>query len=161
MQIQAELDRFHREREVFRTSGIRSEGFSLPRQHSLKHYSHGIQEFGALNGLCSSITESAHIRAVKKPYRRSNRHNALGQMLLTNQRLDKLAAARVDFTSRGMLLGPCIPLLSLIDDTDPPPDELSSASSITDEEGLNGAESGPVDGNAIQAEVVLSRRSGV
>ena len=30
-------------------------------------------------------------------------------MLLTNQRLDKLAASRVDFMSRGMLNGPCLP----------------------------------------------------
>ena len=33
---------------------------------------------------------------------------ALGQMLLTNQRLDKLAAAQVDFTVRGMLEGTCL-----------------------------------------------------
>ncbi len=46
--------------------------------------------------------ESKHIKAVK---RRSNRYKALGQMLLTNQRLDKLAAAHVDFTDRGMLDG--------------------------------------------------------
>lgn len=29
-------------------------------------------------------------------------------MLLTNQRLDKLAASRVDFTERGMLQGTCL-----------------------------------------------------
>ena len=29
-------------------------------------------------------------------------------MLLTNQRLDKLAAACVDFTDRGMLEGTCL-----------------------------------------------------
>jgi hypothetical protein len=29
-------------------------------------------------------------------------------MLLTNQRLDKLAAAYVDFTDRGMLDGTCL-----------------------------------------------------
>ncbi|EGO21962.1 hypothetical protein SERLADRAFT_441174 [Serpula lacrymans var. lacrymans S7.9] len=61
--------------------------------------------FGAPNGLCSSITESKHIKAVKEPWRRSNRYNALGQMLLTNQRLDKLAASQVDFIERGMLSG--------------------------------------------------------
>ncbi|KIJ58132.1 hypothetical protein HYDPIDRAFT_171393 [Hydnomerulius pinastri MD-312] len=60
-------------------------------------------EFGAPNGLCSSITESRHITAVKRPWRRSNRYEALGQMLLTNQRLDKLSAARVQFADRGML----------------------------------------------------------
>ncbi|KAF9553018.1 hypothetical protein CPC08DRAFT_728207 [Agrocybe pediades] len=65
-----------------------------------------IREFGAPNGLCSSITESKHIKAVKEPWRRSNHYEALGQMLVTNQRLDKLAAARVDFKSRGMLAAP-------------------------------------------------------
>jgi hypothetical protein len=100
--IDAAIERFHREREVFIEVGIR-EDFSLPRQHSLMHYSSLIRLFGVPNGICSSITESKHIEAVKKPWRRSSRNQPLGQMLLTNQRLDKLAAARVDFKSRGML----------------------------------------------------------
>ncbi|KAG2072656.1 hypothetical protein BDR04DRAFT_1127553 [Suillus decipiens] len=49
-----------------------------------------------------------HIKAVKGPWRWSSKYNALSQMLLTNQQLDKLAAARVDFTSRGMLNGTCL-----------------------------------------------------
>ncbi len=102
------LQRFHRYREIFRTTGIRSDGFNLPRQHSLIHYCKLIRAFGAPNGLCSSITESKHIKAVKEPWRRSSRFEALSQMLLTNQRLDKLAAARVDFADRGMLLGTCL-----------------------------------------------------
>ena len=97
------LTNFYTFREVFRTSGVRPTGFSLPRQHSLSHYSHLIKEFGAPGGVCSSITESCHITAVKKPWRCSNRYQALGQMLLTNQRLDKLAAARVNFVNCGML----------------------------------------------------------
>jgi hypothetical protein len=64
--------------------------------------------FGAPNGLCSSITESKHIKAVKEPWRQSSRYKALGQMLLTNQQLDKLAAARIDFSTRGMLKGTCM-----------------------------------------------------
>ena len=72
------------------------------------HYRLHIENFGAPNGLCSSITESKHIVAVKKPWRRSNRYEALGQMIKTNERLDKLAAARVDFTERGMLEGSCL-----------------------------------------------------
>lgn len=67
-----------------------------------------IRAFGAPNGLCSSITESKHIKAVKEPWRRSNRFEALAQMLLTNQRLDKLAASRVDFAKRRMLEGTCL-----------------------------------------------------
>jgi hypothetical protein len=99
------LQRFHHYREIFRTSGVRAEGFNLPRQHSLIHYVRLIRAYGAPNGLCTSITESKHIKAVKEPWRRSNRYDALSQMLLTNQRLDKLAAARVDFANRGMLEG--------------------------------------------------------
>ncbi|KAH9010076.1 hypothetical protein EDB85DRAFT_2077509 [Lactarius pseudohatsudake] len=102
------LKRFHRHREIFREVGVRIKGFNLPRQHSLVHYTKLIRAYGAPNGLCSSITESKHIKAVKEPWRRSNRFDALSQMLLTNQRLDKLAAARVDFTNRGMLKGTCI-----------------------------------------------------
>jgi hypothetical protein len=100
------LRRFHKYREIFITTGVRDD-FSLPRQHSLSHYPLLIRQFGAPNGLCSSITESKHIKAVKEPWRRSSKFNALGQMLRTNTRLDKLAAAHVDFTARGMLDGPC------------------------------------------------------
>ena len=97
------LLRFHSFREVFMP--IRPKGFSLPRQHSIIHYPALIRLFGAPNGICSSITESKHIRAVKEPWRRSSRNQALFQMLTTNQRLDQLIAARDDFTKRGMLDG--------------------------------------------------------
>jgi len=101
--LDAALHNFRQLHEVFRIPGVRPTGFSLPRQHTLFHYRRQIEDFGAPGGLCSSITESRHITAVKKPWRRSNRFNALGQMLQTNQRLDKLAAMRSDFISRGML----------------------------------------------------------
>jgi hypothetical protein len=103
--IQVAIDRFHHFRDIFQVLGVRPTGFSLPRQHSLSHYHHLIRLFGSPNGLCSSITESKHIKSVKEPWRRSNRCNALGQILMTNQRLDKLAASRVDFKSRDMLRG--------------------------------------------------------
>ena len=67
------------------------------------HYHDNIKNFGAPNGLCSSITESKHIAAVKRPWRRSNRYKALSQILKVNERLNKLAAARADFSNRGML----------------------------------------------------------
>ena len=103
--IQDALDRFHHHRKVFLVLGVHLAGFSLPRQHSLTHYHHLIRLFGAPNGLCLSITESKHIKAVKQPWRCSNRCNALGQILITNQRLDKLAATRSDFEACGMLNG--------------------------------------------------------
>lgn len=105
------LNRFHEYRTIFTEVGVRPDGFALPRQHSLVHYHSLIQAVGAPNGLCSSITESKHITAVKKPWRRSNRHKALGQMLLTNQRLDKLAATNVDFAERGMLEDTCLKVI--------------------------------------------------
>ncbi|KAF8806880.1 hypothetical protein BYT27DRAFT_7223998 [Phlegmacium glaucopus] len=101
-QIDAAVKCFHNERQIFLTLGIR-DNFLLPRQHSLLHYRSLIQMFGAPNGICSSITESKHIKAVKEPWRRSSRNNPIREMLCINQRLDKLAAARVDFNKRGML----------------------------------------------------------
>ncbi|RXW19707.1 hypothetical protein EST38_g6140 [Candolleomyces aberdarensis] len=82
---------FHTHRQIFINLGI-CDHFCLPCQHSLIHYCLLIQQFGAPNGLCSSITESKHIKAVKQPWRCSNRNNPLSQMLLTNQRMDKVAA---------------------------------------------------------------------
>ena len=95
--LEGAITRFHTFREVF--APIRgANGFSLPRQHSIVHYPMLIRLFAAPNGLCSSITESKHKRAVKEPWRLSNRNQAIYQMLKTNQRLDKLSAASVDFT---------------------------------------------------------------
>ena len=137
-QIDAAVARFHQEREIFIETDVRSD-FLLPRQHSMSHYRFLIQQFGAPNGLCSSITESRHITAVKEPWRRSNRNEPLGQMLLTNQHLDKLAASRVDFFTRGMLQGP---LLTSSLDIDPaherPPPNPGEGDSIGDAEVVEG-----------------------
>ena len=73
--------------------------FSLPCQHTAEHYLELIHLFDAPNGLCSSIMENKYIKAVKKPWWWFNRFNTLGQMLITNQRLDKLVAAHVNFTN--------------------------------------------------------------
>jgi hypothetical protein len=102
------LQRFHHHHEIFRASGVHVEGFNLLRQHSLIHYLKMIRAYGAPNSLCSSIMESKHIKAVKEPWQHSSRFEALSQMLLTNQRLDKLAAARVNFANHGMLKGTCL-----------------------------------------------------
>ncbi|KAG1717759.1 hypothetical protein EDD22DRAFT_983820 [Suillus occidentalis] len=109
-QIQDALHRFHHYRKIF---DLVVPTFSLPRQHSMIHYTDMIRLFGAPNRLCSSITESKHIKAVKEPWRWSSRHNALGQMLVTNQCLDKLAASCVDFDARGMLTGTILSIAAL------------------------------------------------
>ncbi|KAI6024354.1 hypothetical protein EDC04DRAFT_2869494 [Pisolithus marmoratus] len=95
------LDCFHLYHEVFWNAEVVMT-FSLPQQHTMKHYPYLICQFGVPNGLCSSITESKHIKAVKRPYWHTNHFQALGQMLLINQRLDKLAAACVDFQDHGI-----------------------------------------------------------
>lgn len=141
--VEAAIQRFHEHREIFRTTGVR-DSFSLPRQHSLVHYRANIELFGAPGGLCSSITESRHITAVKKPWRRSSRYNALGQMLLTNQRLDKLAAARTDFVERGMLNASRIP---------PPASDKNH--DAEDDDG------GEVDDERVEGNVILARRRGM
>ena len=107
--IDAVVNRSHQERTIFLTTSMRVH-LSLPRQHAMVHYRKLIELFGVPNGLCSSITESKHIRVVKEPWQRSNRFNALGQMLVMNQRIDKLAAARRWFMEHGMLDGPLLPV---------------------------------------------------
>ena len=102
--FQERVAQFHELRKIFIASGVRA-SISLPRQHALSHYFLSIQLFGSPNGLCSSITESKHIKAVKEPWRRSNRHKALSQILQTLLRLEKLAALRRLFASQGMLKG--------------------------------------------------------
>ena len=96
------LKHFHYFRTIFQETGMRPQGFSpLPRQPAMLHYISRL--FGAPNGLYSSSTESKHIKAVKEPWRRSNHFDAIMQMMITNQRLDKIWAMQVDFTRRGML----------------------------------------------------------
>ena len=108
-EIEAAIRHFHNFRQVFISGAVPvATTFSLPRQHSMKHYPDLIRLWGAPNGLCSSLTECKHIKAVKEPWRQSSKYEALGQMLLTNQHLDKLAASHVDFESRGMLNQSCL-----------------------------------------------------
>ncbi|KAG2122561.1 hypothetical protein BD769DRAFT_1629210 [Suillus cothurnatus] len=85
--------RFHQYHEIFKDTEIVST-FSLPRQHSIKHY--------------NTLIRLLHIKAVKEPWRRSSCYKALGQMLVTNQHLDKLTASRQDFYAHGMLNGTCL-----------------------------------------------------
>jgi hypothetical protein len=175
-QVDEALSRFHHYRIIFQETGVRAEGpsgISLPRQHSLVHYRDLIEAFGSPNGLCSSITEAKHIKAVKEPWRRSSHYNALGQMLVTNQRLDKLAAAHVDFADRGMLKGSCLQeamakyLASVEEEPEGQIGEVSGGPAVYNAgleldgnlEILRGdeeADGGPVDGTAVN-EVFLAK----
>ena len=101
------LKKFHANHEIFKTSGV-IKTFKYPCQHSLKHYVASICAYGSPNGLCSSMTENKHIKAVKKPWRHSSCYKAMKQMLLTNQRVDKLLVSHVHFKVNNMLKGDCL-----------------------------------------------------
>jgi len=134
-QLKAALHKFHQSHQIF-SGTVRLDGpsaFSLPRQHAMVHYYDHIKNFGSPNGLCSSITESKHITAVKRPWRRSNKHAALPQILKVNERLDKIATACGDFTARGMLGDSC--LIQAIKDAlgDTPSDLMDEDADSSDE----------------------------
>ena len=87
-QLDEALKHFHKYRTIFQELGVHDStpsGFSLPHQHAMVHYQQHIENFGAPNGLCLSITESKHITAVKRLWHRSSHYNPIKQIMLTNQ----------------------------------------------------------------------------
>jgi hypothetical protein len=151
------LDQFHLYREAFvGTAGVKGDHISLPRQHSLKHYIRSIQLFGSPNGLCSSIMESKHIKAVKEPWRRSSRFKALMQMLRTNVRMDKLAAIRGVFTELGMMEGTTASYTAMILRGEEP-QLRASVALVDDEDDDNSQDPGPKALSSIE----LARTAGM
>ncbi|KAL4068167.1 hypothetical protein J3A83DRAFT_4359936 [Scleroderma citrinum] len=142
------LTHVHHHHKIFKTAGVVTT-FSLPCQHSMKHYKQLIQLFGTPNGLCSLITESKHVKAIKKPYQHTSKYHALSQMLIINQWLDKLAASHTDFKSQGMLEGTC---LSAVVEMFNNPQQKPSAS-IDDGQG----DCEDVDGPRIEAHIQLAQ----
>ena len=102
------LYRFQKYKTIFQEAGVRNNdttAFSLPCQHVMTHYRDHIENFGTPSGLCMSTPESKHKSAVKRSWCCSNQCEALKQILLMNERNDKLASAYIDFKQRGMLEG--------------------------------------------------------
>ncbi|KDQ59819.1 hypothetical protein JAAARDRAFT_192277 [Jaapia argillacea MUCL 33604] len=148
VEMQDALNNFRTHRKIFEDVGIRDDGFSLPRQHALEHYVDGIKLFGSPNRLCSSITESKHIRAVKQPWRRSSRNQPLKQILRTNQRLDKMAAARAAFLRRGLLHGSVLVAA------------LRGAGQVVDDDAVDEEDEGMgVEGPRADSSIHLSKKS--
>jgi hypothetical protein len=95
-------------------------------------------------------------------------------MLVINSRNSKLATARADFLSRGMLHGTCLGEAlhnSLSTDASNPndPDEFSSPDGngeggydldLDNDEGEDNGSPGPVDGPPIFSEVILAQKKG-
>ena len=141
--INAAIADFHHEHVAF--NEIHPDKYSLPCQRSIAHYQFLIQEFGAPNGLCLSITKSKHIKAIKEPWCCLSQFKALGQMLVTNQRLDKLAAAHINFQARGMFNS------SIFNQPDPQPPPVTQLTYNEDDNG------GAVDGDVL-GEVILAKK---
>ncbi|KAH9979150.1 hypothetical protein BJV74DRAFT_900472 [Russula compacta] len=142
VELQHTLDRFHTHCEVFiGTAGVTGERISLPHQHSLMHYIRCIILFSSPNGLCSSITESKHIKAVKEPWRRSSRFKALKQMLVTISQMDKLSTASRAHTELGMMDGTTSLYTAMIQRGEKPQPRTAAADEEEDDD-----DNGPVPG---------------
>lgn len=134
--IESAVETFHLFWNSFISTGV-CEHFSIPHMQTLTHYHLLITKFGSPNGLNSSITESRHITAVKKPWQWSNRYHALSQMLLTNQHLDKLSALCSHLVDQKLLLSARPPV----------PDPFESGSEDV----------GPIDSGQALADVKLAK----
>ena len=166
---EALLKRFHQLHCIFITEGVR-ESISLPRQHALSHYITSITLFGSLNGLCSSITESKHIKAVKEPWRRSSRFRALIQMLWAINRMEKLAALRRKFLREGLLRGSTAGHFassqgekSELDDDESASNDEDGGSDVEEKQGVEGrlGDVGPENGPPSLSSIVLAATPGI
>jgi hypothetical protein len=125
------------------------------------HYGSKIERFASPNGVCSSITESTHITAVKKPWRRSNHHNALPQMMKTISRLYKLSALRQVFENRGMLEGKLSDYASAFVSGDLPAIRpYGQQVNISEHEEEDDDDGGPSPGTGATAQVTLCLTTG-
>lgn len=150
---------FHQLHTVFIETGVR-EDFSLPRQHALFHYPDAIEHFGSPNGLCSSITENKHIKAVKETWRRSSWNNVLPQMLRSITCLNKMTVLHQVFKQWGMLVGYVSSYVAACQTGNPPPILPWRAQQDNDELDSNDEEEVWLPpGSHVLASVELARRS--
>jgi hypothetical protein len=133
--------------DIFITSGVRT-SISLPCQHGLPHFYTGIQLFGAPDGLCSSLTESKHIKVVKEPWRRSSRFRALVQMLWTIIRIEKMAAFHHSLVKNGLLKGTTSSVYK------PADSDSDSADMQGDNVSVSDSESAGLDENDVNVECI-------
>jgi hypothetical protein len=112
------------------------------------HYIHSIILFGSPNGLCSSITESKHIKAVKEPWRCSSRFKALKQMLRIISRMDKLSAPQRAHTEQGMMDGTMSSYTAMIQRGEQPQPRAEAVEEDDDDD--RGPEPGPKSLSSIE-----------
>ncbi|KAH7917273.1 hypothetical protein BV22DRAFT_1135543 [Leucogyrophana mollusca] len=83
--MQAALDDFHANKDIFIQLGIRDH-FNIPKLHSMLHYLDTIRRLRALDGLNSENSERLHIDYAKKAYCASSRKDYMIQMARWLQR---------------------------------------------------------------------------
>ncbi|KAF8193585.1 hypothetical protein K438DRAFT_1589234 [Mycena galopus ATCC 62051] len=88
--LQASLDNFHAEKEIFVELGIR-EHFNIPKLHSLQHYVDAIWSLGSADGYNTEAPERLHIDMAKRAYQASNQRDYTAQMTLWLQRQEAFA----------------------------------------------------------------------
>ncbi|KAH9900044.1 hypothetical protein C8Q73DRAFT_743854 [Cubamyces lactineus] len=137
------LARFRQLRIVFVETG-----------HALLHYTRMIKLFGSSNGVCTSISESKHIVAVKRPWRASSWNKPLIQILVRNTRLSKLAALRVELGRCGLLHGDVVSHALRHIGQAPPEDEQALEEALFAEE----QDIADADSPRIESHVHLSSR---
>ncbi|KAH9949208.1 hypothetical protein B0H21DRAFT_688850 [Amylocystis lapponica] len=88
-QMQAALNSFHTNKQVFVDLGIRAH-FNIPKLHWMQHYIASIIDFGSCDGLSTEISERLHIDFAKLAYRASNRKAYIKQMVVWLTRREKV-----------------------------------------------------------------------
>lgn len=127
------VDNFHELCDIFITLGVCS-SISLPHQHALAHYYYSIQLFSSPNGLCSSITESKHIKAVNEPWWWSSHYKALSQMLTILMHLEKLSTLHHKFMECSVMAGTTSSYMASVVFKDELVDDVTAACANEDNE---------------------------
>jgi hypothetical protein len=88
--MQAAINRFHANKEVFVELGIR-EDFNFQKMHAIQHFIDSIRLFGSADGYSTEISERLHIELAKNAYRATNRRDHTAQMAAWLHRREKVA----------------------------------------------------------------------
>jgi len=83
------LDQFHKNREYFIKTGVRTD-FNIPKFHSLLHYIEAIKLFGTTDNYNTEMFERLHIDFAKHGWRASNQRDEFPQMIRWLSRQEKI-----------------------------------------------------------------------
>lgn len=84
------LDRFHSNKDIFVTLGVREHFANIPKLHFLKHFLDAIVLYGTTDNYNTEYTERLHIDLAKDAYRATNHKDEYSQMTLWLERKEKM-----------------------------------------------------------------------